>query len=217
MKLSVIIPAHNAEAFLQEALDSVRQQSWQGSQEIIVFNDGSTDGTAEVARRAGVVLLETEVSVGAAAARNACVQASRGEYLAFLDADDLWMPTKLGQQFEVLHGYSGPAAVFGLTQEFDASGPRGDFRPSCLTTNCLVSRADFDLVGPFDESLKLAEFAEWLSRAEDKGLALLKPEIKVGRRRIHGGNSGVVKKDQRKDYLEVARRRLARRRAESDS
>jgi glycosyltransferase involved in cell wall biosynthesis len=95
-RVSVVVPAHNAGPFLAQALASVVGQTYPAA-EIIVVNDGSTDGTSAVARRFGsaAVLIETPVARGPSAARNAAIQRASGDVIAFLDADDVWEPHKL--------------------------------------------------------------------------------------------------------------------------
>jgi glycosyltransferase involved in cell wall biosynthesis len=216
--ISVIIPAHNAANFLAEAIESVLAQTATEPKEIVVCDDGSTDETEAVCRQYQdrIVYLRNPKSWGANHARNAAVKASNGQLLAFLDSDDLWLPDKLEQQLQVLRESTAPSIVFGECQEFDENGPRGEFQPCCLTSLCLLSREDFDRVGPFDESLRLGDFAEWLSRAQELGLELLRPPIQATRRRHHSSNSGKRLRNHRNDYLEVVRRRLARKRAEKE-
>lgn len=97
MKFSVIIPAHNAAAWIAETLQSVRDQT-HAAHEIIVINDASTDSTGQTVRESGIqtVYLETQFR-NAAAARNAGIARATGEWIAFLDADDVWKPDHLEQ------------------------------------------------------------------------------------------------------------------------
>ena len=97
-RVSVIIPAHNAAAFIRETVDSALAQSWPDV-EVIVVNDGSTDGTDTVLASFGdrIRVIDQEQS-GVAVARNRGAAAARGFWLAFLDADDLWLPHKLETQ-----------------------------------------------------------------------------------------------------------------------
>lgn len=216
--ISVVIPAYNAEAYLGEAIESVLGQTCTNPVEIIVCDDGSTDGTADVCKqyKDKIVYLKNPESRGASYSRNRAVEASTGEYLAFLDADDRWSPDKLEKQLEVLRENPG-SIVFGECQEFDENGPRGEFTPCCLTILFFSKRSDFLEVGLFDEELRLGDFAEWLSRAQEAGLALLRPPIQGALRRIHASNTGRRLQDRRTDYLEVVRRRLARKRAKERS
>ena len=102
-KVSVIIPCYNAMRFLPKAVDSVLQQTYQDF-EIVMINDGSTDrieawaDTLEDKR----IRFISQTNQGLAAARNQGIEQARGDYIAFLDADDLWHPSKLEKQVSVL-------------------------------------------------------------------------------------------------------------------
>src|SRR4029450_365704 len=99
--ISVIVPAFNAAATIQDSLHSISQQTYRNL-EIIVVDDGSTDDTAAVARRHSLgdrrFRIVAQRNGGVASARNAGLQASRGAFIAFIDADDLWHPTKIAKQ-----------------------------------------------------------------------------------------------------------------------
>jgi hypothetical protein len=100
--VSVVIPAWNAAAFVGEAIESARAQTWPHL-EVIVVDDGSTDETPAALRRyddAPDVRVIRQDNAGPAAARNRGVEAGRGEFIAFLDADDLWRPTKVRKQLD---------------------------------------------------------------------------------------------------------------------
>ena len=94
-RFSVIIPAFNAASTLARAIESVRQQSWQ-AHEIIVVDDGSTDATVDIARQFGAaVRLIQQTNRGVSVARNAGASAATGDWLAFLDADDWYAADRL--------------------------------------------------------------------------------------------------------------------------
>ncbi|NOQ13059.1 MAG: glycosyltransferase [Methyloprofundus sp.] len=101
--ISIIIPAYNAEAFIEKALKSVLQQSYPQF-EVLVVNDGSTDNTATIINRYedSRIKLITQVNGGLSNARNTGIQAAQGDYLAFLDADDYWIAEKLEKQITLL-------------------------------------------------------------------------------------------------------------------
>lgn len=109
--ISVIVPAYNVESCLRQCLDSVLSQSLKAS-EVIVVNDGSTDRTEEMARSYGdqIVYVEQE-NRGQGAARNAGLAIAKGEYIAFLDADDYWLPDFLKVTTAFLLEHRKPAAV----------------------------------------------------------------------------------------------------------
>lgn len=102
---SVIMPAYNAERFLREAVDSALAQTWPHL-EVVLVDDGSTDGTLELAkefaRRDPRVRVFTQENAGVGAARNRGITEARGEYIAPLDADDVWFPEKLARQIGAL-------------------------------------------------------------------------------------------------------------------
>ena len=102
-RVSIIIPCYNSAAWLAETLASALAQTWT-DREIIVIDDGSTDNSAAVARSftARGVQLVTQANAGAAAARNAGLRLARGDYIQFLDADDLLAPDKLARQVRLL-------------------------------------------------------------------------------------------------------------------
>ena len=102
--VSVIIPAYNAEAFIADTVQSVLDQTYQDF-EIIVVDDGSKDGTVAALEPFGSrVHVHTQTNGGVARARNAGVALASGEFIAFLDADDLWLPQKLERQPEACSG-----------------------------------------------------------------------------------------------------------------
>jgi glycosyltransferase involved in cell wall biosynthesis len=96
MKISVVIPAYNAAAFLPRSIASVRAQTLQPV-EVIVVDDGSTDDTTAVAAGLGVRVI-TRTNSGPSAARNTGIQMASGDWIALLDADDRWSPEKLERQ-----------------------------------------------------------------------------------------------------------------------
>jgi len=95
--VSVVIPVYNAEPFLREALDSVLAQDYEPF-EVIVVDDGSTDGSGTIARSYPEVRYLRQENQGPAVARNAGIAAAQGEFLAFFDADDVMLPNKLSVQ-----------------------------------------------------------------------------------------------------------------------
>jgi teichuronic acid biosynthesis glycosyltransferase TuaG len=101
--VSVIIPAYNAEVFLARAIRSVEAQSLRDF-EIVVVDDGSTDGTADIAQGFTSVRFLSQPHLGAAAARNRGLEDAGGDLVAFLDADDEWLPEKLARQLEFMEG-----------------------------------------------------------------------------------------------------------------
>jgi len=103
MKVSAVIPSYNRRALVFRAIDSVLSQTLPAD-EIIVVDDGSTDGTVEAIRQqyGSQVIVVQQLNSGVSAARSRGVKEARGDWVAFLDSDDEWLPTKLQRQFEAL-------------------------------------------------------------------------------------------------------------------
>src|SRR5262249_38672414 len=114
--VSVVVPVYNGERHVAEALESIRTQS-HGAIEVLVVDDGSTDGTPSVVERAGVAYVRQERS-GPAAAVNRGIALARGSLIGFLDADDRWRPDKLTLQMRAFAADSTLDAVFGHIEHF---------------------------------------------------------------------------------------------------
>ena len=113
--VSVILPAYNAEVFITEAVESVRAQTF-SDYELIAVNDGSTDRTGEIlddlAKGFPAMRVIHQENKGLAGARNAAIAAMRGEYIALLDADDLWLPEKLQRCMDYLREHPDESEVY---------------------------------------------------------------------------------------------------------
>lgn len=124
--VSVIMPAYNARPYIAQAIKSVLDQDYPNL-ELIVVDDGSMDGTPQEARRFGehVQVIEQQ-NRGPAAARNSAVALARGELLAFIDADDIWLPGKVSAQVQYLQNHPDVGIVFGRLLRWFAQ-PDGNF------------------------------------------------------------------------------------------
>src|ERR1700732_1248735 len=113
VRVSVVIPVFNGAATVARAIDSALAQHFAGEFEVIVVNDGSTDSTAAVldTYRTQITVVDQNNS-GLAAARNAAIGVAKGEYIALLDADDLWLPGKLEARSAVLDRVPGVVSGF---------------------------------------------------------------------------------------------------------
>jgi glycosyltransferase involved in cell wall biosynthesis len=222
MDVSVVIPAFNAEAYLKEAIESVVAQTL-APFEVIVVDDGSEDGTADVAESIGEpVTCVRQARAGAAGARNRGVRLAAGEQLAFLDADDLWLADKLLLQVAALSEATEVDLVFGHVEHFHSpeltrpekariKRPSGATPGICLGA-MLIRREAFNRVGGFATRWSIGEFVDWYARAVDSGLkSLVLPEV-VMRRRLHPANMGLNRCVSQSDYVGVLRTVLERRR-----
>lgn len=221
--VSVVIPVHNGAPYLGEAISSAHGQT-APPLEVIVVDDGSTDGSAEVARGfGGLVRVVAQPQSGASAARNRGVSLARGDYLAFLDADDLWPAARLACQLAAFAADPTLAAVFGAVEQFispdlaPALAARlvcpAEPTPAAVAGTMLVTRAAFQQVGAFDTRFRAGESLDWQARAEDAGLAMRTLPAVVLRRRLHAANSTRLRPAVTADYLRVVKAALDRRRA----
>jgi glycosyltransferase involved in cell wall biosynthesis len=223
MRISTIMAVYNAERYVAQALDSVLAQTLP-SDEIIVVDDGSTDGTPDVLRAfATRVRIIRQQNYGPTRALNVAITASTGDAFAFLDCDDLWMPDKLRIQSAVLSTEGDLEAVFGLMRQFvspdlDAETvrqyvvPDGP-QPGISKNTLLIRRDGFERVGRFDDELIVADFVDWYARANVLGLRWrMLPQV-VALRRHHPGNTGRrLRSKQRDETLLALKRSLDMRR-----
>ena len=224
--ISVIVPVYNGQRYLAQALSSVFGQSLK-PREVIVVDDGSTDESAAVARQFPAVRLIQQENRGQAIARNRGVEESRAAFLAFLDADDLWMLDKLELQMAAMEKDPELDAVFGqarvihhddhLDEEQTQAVNETPHLPAYLPGALLIKRAAFEVVGEFASQWKVAEVVDWYARAEDAGLRMTTLDEVVLQRRIHDDNLGVRERHQKKEYARVLKAVLDRRRRNSPS
>jgi glycosyltransferase involved in cell wall biosynthesis len=122
--VSILIPAFNAEKWIGDTIKSAIGQTWP-RKEIIVVDDGSSDRTAEVARQFSStdVLVETQQNQGAAAARNRALSLSQGDYIQWLDADDLLSPDKVAQQIETATHSGSRRTLFSSNGDISRIAP----------------------------------------------------------------------------------------------
>jgi glycosyltransferase involved in cell wall biosynthesis len=225
--VSVMIGAYNAAPYLGEAIESVFAQDYEPI-ELIVVDDGSTDGTADVARSFARVQVIQQENGGNGAARNRAVENASGELFAFLDADDRFTQGKLSLQKAALDADPGLDIVFGHVREFlspeldektraGLRPPAPEPMPWTAPNLMLVRRESFECVGPFTTAVRVGVTVDWFARAAEAGLryAIL-PEV-VLERRLHTQNNGLRERASRSQYLEVIRQAMERRRAAAEA
>jgi len=202
--VSVIIPVYNGARYLGEAIESVLAQSYHPS-EIIVVDDGSTDYTAKVAQHFESVQYVYQPNSGCGPARNRGVDSAHGAFLAFLDADDLWVNGKLSSQMAAFAAQPDLEAVFGHIQQFYSPDiePQKQIHAHYAEkimvgyhADTMVIRSEaFHRVGYFQPEWLFGQFIDWFSRAQEQELKMrLLPNI-LAKRRIHDTNTGIQKKD----------------------
>ena len=209
--VSAVIVVRDGERYLGEAIESVLGQTAPPS-EVLVLDDGSTDGTAEVARSFGPAVRVIERPPrGVAVARNEAIAAARGDVLAFLDADDRWDPRWIERALAALADDPELELVFGHVQEFEGEATLGEARAGAVMGGLVARRAVFERIGPLEENDGQGEFLEWLLRAREHGVReRMLPEVVLHRRRHEGNRS---RSDETgRDYARILKSALDRRR-----
>lgn len=223
MSVGVVIPVRDGERYLGEAVESVLAQTHSPS-DVVVIDDGSADGTVELAQRfAPRVRCLSQTAAGIGAARNRGVAEVGGDLLAFLDADDTWPAQRLERQLAALSTDPRPDLVFGHMEQFVSpeldAAVRSRFvcpeapQPAALANTMLVPRPVFERVGPFSTTAVRSEFLEWLLRARELSLRELMLDDVVLRRRLHPSNHGRVRHEVAGEYAVTLKRALDRRRS----
>jgi glycosyltransferase involved in cell wall biosynthesis len=220
--VSVVIPTYNGQRYIAATLDSIFVQKHRPL-EILVVDDGSNDSTVQLVQDyAPEVRLIEQERHGHPAARNAGIRAAAGEFLGFLDHDDLWSSDKLDLQIASFRKSPELDLVFGHIQNFltPEMTPEEGKRiaapmeplPGLLQGAMLARRSSFDRVGFLCEDRGMGDFLDWYGRAM---LAQMKIEMlpeTVVHRRIHANNYQRTYKDQRREYLRAVKDLLDRRR-----
>lgn len=218
-RVSCIVPVHNGAAFISQALESILAQ--RGAElEVIVIDDGSTDGSGDIAETFADVTVHRRPQGGVAAARNDGIARATGDFIAFLDADDLWLPGKLAAQL----GAIGDAdyAITNVRHVKTAPDGRlppdngkaeGEEKPGQLMPCILARRSAFDRVGPLDTRTVTRADQDWFVRAAEAGLRHVLVDEVLTIRRIHGGNHSLRhSRNVHADFLAIAKRALDRKR-----
>jgi glycosyltransferase involved in cell wall biosynthesis len=222
--VSVVIPVYNGANYLAEAIQSVLSQSVLPN-EILIIDDGSTDGSAEVAKSFGnKVRYIQQVHSGAAEARNRGITAATGNLIAFLDADDVWMEGKLEQQLNEFLQDAAVDIVIGQVEQFVSSDLPEEERDRLTPSNPLlegysagamiVRRTVFKRIGSFDPQWQVGEVIDWFARVREAGLKIASVPHIVLRRRIHSENMMRRSNPVLGDYARLIKKALDRRRGE---
>ena len=204
LRISVVIPCYNAEAYIRQAIQSALEQTLPPL-EILVIDDASTDRSVEVAASFGfpIRVIRQAKNKGAAVARNVGIRLAHGDWIAFLDADDLWNPDKLEKQLLAVAGTGGH--VVGVITDMYWFGPdgvqkvdrpnvsdlEGDFHVKllyrCLTgPSTALVRADIARTILFPEGMRNVEDQQFFVKLRKCGPILYVPEALTGYRRWPG-------------------------------
>ena len=219
--VSVIVAVSEGERYISSALNSIFRQNYDPF-EVIVVDGQSVDGTGVIARSFKGVKYICQAGQGLADGRNTGIVAAQGEFIAFLDADDLWMPDKLHEQIEHLmrnpeiHYVNAWVQFFTDPEYRRRSGYTRKFIEQVhigRTPGTLVARKSaFDVVGLFSPDFSIACDAEWFVRAGACKLPMfIIPKVLL-RKRIHNDNLSSNVSANRKELMAVIRQSIIRQR-----
>lgn len=215
-KVSALMPVYNTERFIGEAIESVLAQDYDDI-EIIVVDDGSTDRTAEIAKSYPKVRYILKEHSGIMTTRNRTLREATGEFITFIDADDLWCPGKLKMELEFLEQHPEFDVVRSKMKNFTAI-PENELtvdekeifeneNVQLLGMHCFRKYV-VDKVGFFDESLKYDEDTEWLVRMKVAGFKVGDIDKVHLLRRVHDKNISVKRGEDNKNITLAELKRL---------
>ncbi len=220
--ISVIVPVFNAAGFIRESVTSILGQNYHPL-ELIIVDDGSTDNTEDVVGRLKEELIYIKKDNGGpSSARNRGLQEAKGDFISFLDADDLWLPGKLELQMKRFESDPETEIVLGFTKRFLSPGvePPPDFDPEKDDKPQLVlhvgaglyRKSVFDRIGLFDEKMLFSEDIDWFLRAieTNRRISVLKKTVQLYR--IHQANLTGDKEKNQHYLLRAFKASLDRRR-----
>jgi len=218
--VSVIVPVFNGENFIKNAVENILSQQYPAL-EIIIVNDGSTDGTEAIINQISVdIRYFTQSNSGPAAARNKGIRDASGELIAFLDVDDLWPENNLNimvdemlrnPDMEVIRGYAQLMEINNASGCYEyVRNPKESF-PDYIGA-AIYRKSAFDKVGLFDTMLRFGEDSDWFRRAREIKLNMKRLEETSLYVRRHGGNMTEGRNMLELNVMKVFKKSLERRR-----
>jgi len=219
--VSVIVPVFNGERFIRKVVENILSQDYP-SLEIIMINDGSTDKTEEIIKELPLeIRYLSQKHFGPSAARNRGINEAMGEYIAFLDVDDLWPKENLrmllkelsqDRDIDVVHGYAQLAHYNPVTDTYEYRGNPAESFPYYIGA-ALYRRTAFTKVGLFDPTLHYGEDTDWFTRAKELNVTIKRLEDVTLIVRRHGKNMTCGKNVVELNQLRVFKKTLDRIRA----
>ena len=219
--ISVIVPVYNGEKFLREAIQSAVDQSY-SNVEIIIIDDGSTDSSGQIAQSFEGLRYVYQDNHGLTASRNAGLRIAEGEWITFLDADDLWHRDKLRDQIEYHLAHPEIGLSFTLEKFFFEKRNeipnwarkrvfQSEHIAYCAGSS-MIHRDVFAKIGMFSPEDPAADMTEWLFRAKDQGVKYGEIHSLLLYRRIHENNLSHNVSDQKHALLETVHASILRQR-----
>jgi len=224
--ISVIIPVYNGESYLTETINSVLVQTYP-LHEVILVDDGSTDGSARIAKSFGsAIQYYHQPNRGTAAAFNHGIERARGDYFAFLGADDLWTEDKNELQMAGFRDNPHADIVTGHVKQFySPEMSETDMKrirctdklvPGHVIPAMLIAREAFFRVGFFETQWVVGAEMSWYLRAMEAGLTMITLPDLVLLRRLHKQNKGITQRNLINQRVHILKAALDRQRGKKD-
>ncbi len=226
--ISAIITYHDERLYIREALETVLKQTYLAV-EVIIVDDGSEERLDNLlADYSQPIRYLYQANAGLGAARNSGIDAATGEYIAFLDADDMWPSDRLARQFALFQSNPAVDIAAGYAQQFVSPElddtdrqrlvcPDEPMRGLTTVVTFLIRRQVFDQVGPFTTDLKINQTVDWIARLQEQSLTVVGVDAVVVNRRLHTTNHGLTAKNRRIDMVWALKTTLDRRRRSGTS
>ncbi len=182
--ISIIIPVYNGDTFIQQAINNVLAQHLLNA-ELIIVDDGSSDNTAQIINSNASVIYIYQPHSGVSSARNTGLKHAKGEYIAFIDCDDVWNENAISKMLEVLNTSAEVEIVEGLIQKVTWDKSKLTFinhnSPYYCPAigNTIFRKSVFDKIGVFDERLNCAEDIDFYTRAWENNIVKCKVDFVV--------------------------------------
>lgn len=219
--ISVIIPAHNGSAYIGEAIKSILYQDYPNF-EIIVIDNGSIDSTAEIVKTFHPVIYFSTPDADTAKARNLGISHAKGEYVAFLDQDDIWLPHKLTKQMQFLQqhkNYKGVVCFQKMQLAKNCEKPhwlKAIFldtpQPAYLPSALMVEKIFIQTTGQFDTRFSLASDVAWFFKMRDANIQIGMIDEVLIERKIHQANASNKIQALYKEYFSIIRESIHKKR-----
>lgn len=218
--VDILTSVRNGESYILEAIQSVQKQTFSDWTYFIV-DDGSTDNTKSIVEKQALndhrIHFSSQAANGASSALNKVMKLGSGKFISFIDADDLWHPSKLKKQIEVFEKDAALNFCFTMVEEFDESKnlefhsyrARKEALRGYIRSSLLFKRKMIESVGYFDEEIAMGDFIDWLSEPIHRKENLFVLEDVLTYRRVHGNNMTAF--GDKQGYLKILKKHLDRK------
>lgn len=202
--LSLLLVTKNGLPFAARAIEQIESHRARFGAEVVAIDGASTDGTWPLLAARDAWIARIQQGDGLASARNEAIRLASGDLLAFLDADDEWLPEKMERQLGVLAAAPEIDVVSVMLRKV---GPNGDgsLHPGWTPSGCLFRRRAFERVGLFDPALRIACDHQWFIRARQAGLPMHLIEDCLLLKTVHDGSLSSRRAQYRTEMLRVLR------------